>query len=123
MARHQEINNDVDRGTIIRRGNLADKLEASKLFSLLIAMPSQSIDEHGIFTVAKCLGIKTKINVEGAYMRHIFIVQQQPRDGAANHGELSSEAPQDLPDLDQHALDGARCAIVVVGCRLRFASS
>ena len=53
-------------------------------------------------------------------MRHIGRAEQQPGNGATDHGEFALVATEDLSDLDQHRFDGDRGAVVVVGGVLRL---
>ena len=53
-------------------------------------------------------------------MRHIGFAQQQPGNGATDHGELALVASEDLADLNQHRSDRGRGAVVVVGGELRL---
>jgi len=111
---------DVDGRTVLCR-NPTYKLEAAKVCTLLIAICCQGFDERGVFAVAKRLGVETEIHVEGAHMRHFFVIQKQPGNCSSNNGVLAPEAPEYLADLNQHAFDCGSRAVFVVGGRLRLA--
>lgn len=102
--------------------DLPDKLKAPKLLALGIAVTQQSIGQGDVFPIAQGLGIQAEVHVEGANVRHVFVVpQQQPRNGASHNGELPFEAPEDLADFDQHCFYGRGSAIVVVTGEQHFA--
>jgi len=75
----------------------------------------------GVFAIAQCLGIQPYIHIDRADMWHVLVFQQEPRDRAADNGELALEAAQDLPYFNKHCLDGRCGAVVVLGGGLRLA--
>ena len=115
VARHQEVDEDVDVGTAVAGGYGAHKLKGAPVLALAVTLPQEGVDKLRIFAVAQGLGIETEIHVQGSDMRHVRFVQQQPGDGATDHNELAPVAAEDLPDFDQHRPGGDRDAVVVIG--------
>jgi hypothetical protein len=91
LTRHEKIDDDVDRVAVVNR-KLTVQLKAPQTFPLFIAVIYQEGDQAGVLSVSKCFCVQPEINVEGANMRHVLIVQQQPGNGAADDGELPFEA-------------------------------
>ncbi len=89
-------------------------------FALSIALLPERFDQGRVFAVAQ--RFRAQINVERADMRHSVIVEEQPRDGAANDNEFAAIASQNLADLDEHRLYRLGCAVRIVGRRLRIGS-
>ena len=95
-------------------GHGADQLKAPQRLPLAVTLPQERLNELRILAIAQCLRIQGEIHVQGADMRHVRMVEQQPGNGAADDGELAPVAPQDLPDLHQNRSDGSGGAVVVV---------
>jgi hypothetical protein len=83
MARHQEIDDHVDRRATVRCRHLTHELEAPKLRALVIAMFHQRIDERRVFTVPERLRVEPKIDIDRANMRHVLVAAIDGRPGAS----------------------------------------
>ena len=83
----------------------AHELRAAQTSPLVVAMPLKRLDELRILAIAKRFGVEAEIHVRSADMGHFGILQQKPRDGAADHGELSVKAAQNLDNLERHRSD------------------
>ena len=49
-----------------------------------------------------CLGVKSEININRAYMAHVVIVEQQRGNSAAYDGELAPETAKNLADFNEN---------------------
>ena len=120
VTRHQEIDHDVDRFSTISRGNLANQLEAPKPLALGVSMALKRADQGCVLAVAERFRVQADVHVERADMRHVLVGQQQPRNRAADDGELALETAEYLTDLNQHGFDCRGRPVVVFGGRLWF---
>ena len=123
VARHQEVDDDIDLRSVVPRGHGSHELEAPEVASLAVAVFAERVDKIHVFAVAQGGGIETEVYVGGADVRHVGFGEQQPGHGAADDGEFASEAAQDLADLNQHGLDGPRRTIIVVTGESGFSHS
>ena len=119
-ARHQEVDDDIDVGSFVASGHGAHKLKAAQMLPLVVALLQERLDKLRVLAVPQGFRVQTEIHVQGSDMWHIGFAQQQPGNGATDHGELALVASEDLTDLDQHRFDGDRGAVVVVGGVLRL---
>ncbi len=78
-------------------------------------MALKRADQGRVLAVAERFRVQTDVHVERADMRHVLVGQQQPRNRAADDGELALEATEDLADLDQHGFDCRSRPVVVFG--------
>ena len=120
VARHQEIDDDIDIGSFVASGHGAHKLKAAQMLPLVVALLQKRLDKLHVLAIPQGFRIQTQIHVQGSDMRHVGLAQQQPGNGATDHGELALVASEDLADLDQHRFDRGRRAVVVVGGELRL---
>ena len=98
VARHQEIDDDVDVGPVVAGGDSAHELEAPQIVPLKVAMLLEGFDEPGVFAVAEGGRIEAEVHVCGADVLHLGFAQQQPGHGAADDRKLAFEAAEDLAD-------------------------
>ena len=110
VARHQEIDDDIDVGSAVARRHGAHKLKAGQMLPLVVALLQERLDKLRVLAIAQGFRIQTQIHVQGSDMWHIGFAQQQPGNGATDHGELALVASEDLTDLDQHRSDHDRGA-------------
>ncbi len=95
-------------------------MEAATVFALLVAGAHQRLDQQGIFAIAQGFCVKAEVDVEGAHVGRVRVVEQQPRHSAADDGELALVAAEDLADLQQDLFDGRSRAVIVVAGHLGF---
>jgi hypothetical protein len=75
VARHQEIDHDVDRLPVISRGNLANQLEAPKPVALGVSVALKRTDQGCVLTVAERFCIQTNVHIERADVGHVLVGQ------------------------------------------------
>ena len=120
VARYQEVDDDIDVGSVVASGHGAHELKAAQVLSLAVALSQEQLDKLRVLTITQRFRIQTQVHVQGSDMRHIGFAQQQPGNGATGHGELALVASEDLAYLDQHRLDGDRDTVVIAGSVLRL---
>ena len=117
----QEINDHIDRRSVILRLHRPDHLEISKRVAGGVTLPVEGIDKSDIFFAGgQSLCVETEVYVECADVAHLAVLEQQPRHGAADNRELPAKAAQCLANLNEHRLHRGAGAIVIVCGRLRF---
>jgi hypothetical protein len=120
VARHQKINNNVDRRTAVFCIYLAHELKLFQLLALAVSVAHEGFDKSLVFAIAERFSIQTNIDIKCANMVHVFVLQQQPWNGTSDHGELAFEAAEHLPHLDENGLHCCGGPLVIVRCGLRF---
>jgi hypothetical protein len=114
ISRYEEVHNDINRVAPVRGRNLTDELKPAKVPSLTIIMLHQRFDQARILAIAQSFGIETQVHVESADVRHLFVVQKQPRDSAADDRKLALKAAENLADFQQDRFHRSRRAVIVV---------
>ncbi len=112
VARHQEVDDDVDVWPVVPGGDSAHELEAPQIVPPEIAVFLEGFDEPGVFAVTQAGRMEAEVHVCGADVLHLGFAQQQPGNGAADYRKLPLEAAEYLTDLDECRLD-RRCGSVV----------
>ena len=87
VPRHQKIDDHIDIGTAVAGGDGTHELKAATVLPLAVTLPQEGIHEPRVVAVAQGLRIQGEIHVQGSDMRHVGTGQQQPGNGAADHGE------------------------------------
>ena len=82
---------------------------------LMVTLLQERFDKLRIFAITQGFRIDTEIYVQGPDMRHFGFAQQQPGNGATDHGEFTLVASEDLANLDQYRFDRRCGAVVVIG--------
>ena len=117
---NQEIDDDVDRRSAVRRRRPPHELEFAPTFVLCVAMLLQELDEPCVLTIAKGLGVEARIDVHGTHMAHGGVVEKQPGNGSTDDDELVAEAAENLGDLDEDGPHRPDRSLLVFSRRLRL---
>src|ERR1700693_5922336 len=81
-------------------------------------MPHERFYQSRVFSIPESLCVQAEVNIESADMRHLLIVQKEPRHSPSDDCIFSLKAPENLTDFNECRPYGCSRAIVIVIRRL-----
>jgi hypothetical protein len=119
MARHQEVNDDINQRAAVLRVDLTHELKLLELGALAVSVLHQAFDKILVFVlVLKGVRVERDVDIERANMGHVLVFEKKPRNGAADDSELAFVAPEDLAHFNEDRFNRRRGAFIVVRRRL-----